>query len=152
MLTRSDWSHVDVVIPSGQHGVYASWEYGLLGASETGVRIRPPNYQQFLRRNRMTLETPRADAIIARLLTQLGKPFDYTALYRVFDPNWSNWSNNDKWYCAELVAWALSEEGYWSDRRKHDVLVDLNHIAPLDLILMLKGDFDPVEFATEFKS
>jgi len=153
LATRSEFSHVDMVVPPGLAGLDALTPkpYGLLGASDPGgVMIRPPNYHAFLKRKRLTLVTDKAEAIIRRWATQVGKPFDDQALQRTFDLNWGDeWRDPDKWYCAEGVDWALLEEGFF-DGRPFPVVVRLNHVTPEDIINQLAGEFDPAEFAKEY--
>lgn len=153
IATRSDFSHVDVVMNPGFPGLESLTPepYGLLGASDPGgVMIRRSNYQHFLHRRRLTLETDKADAIVQALASQIGKPFDNESLLRVFDPNWRDWRDNGKWYCAELVAWALEEANFW-DRRDWAMNINKAHITPEDILLLLAGEFDPAEFAKEVK-
>lgn len=147
-LTKSAFSHVDLVIPAGVQGAPAP--YGLLGASDPGgVIIRVPNYHDFLRRRRMKLYTIKAGEILNLAFTQLGKPFDHDALSRVFDFNWrEDWRDDGKWYCAELIAWILERVDLWYQRR-FPVKLDLVHVTPEDLIKYLAGEYDPDEFAKE---
>lgn len=150
LATRSEFSHVDLVVPPGidaLSGLVGAHPYGLLGASDPGgVAVRPPNYHQFRKMRRMTLITDAADAIFKRAASQLGKPFDQTALYRSFDRNWTDqWRDDEAWFCVELIAWVLVSEGFW-DHRRYPVDIGLSHITPEDLIKYLAGEYDPEEF------
>lgn len=155
LLTKSEFSHVDVVVPVGTPGLEALMPkdapYGLLGASDPGgVMIRRPDYQPFRLRRRMTLVTDKADAILDRVASQIGKPFDHDSLKRTFDLNWSDeWQDTSKWYCVELVVWALLTENFF-DNRSHPVVVSTSHLTPQDAILLLAGEFDPKEFANDY--
>jgi len=151
IATRSDFSHVDVVIPPGIAGLenLTPKPYGLLGAAEPGgVQIRPPDYQRFIHKRQLTLVTDKAGAIIKALATQIGKPFDHDALKRVFDPNFRDWEDNGKWYCAELVMWGLLEGDYFA-HRSYPVNISIGHVTPEDILGVLAGDYDPAQFVKD---
>lgn len=153
VATRSAFSHVDVVIQPGFPGIESliPKPYGLLGSSDPGgVTIRNPNYQEFLRRHRMTLVTDKADAIVELLKKELGKPFDNDALLRVFDPNWKDWKDDGKWFCVELLVYVLLKADFWS-HRPYPVHININHITPEDMLKYLAGEYDPAEFSREVK-
>jgi hypothetical protein len=140
-------SHIDLMLPDGN----------LLGASDQGpqspcvrgnpqgVAVRPDNYQTFGLRRRMIIKTDKADAIIASALSQLGKPFDNTALHdfllegtSIFqDGNSQNWRDTRSWFCAELIAFALEDAGYWNPK---ELAWPKNRISPTDLLLMFLFD------------
>jgi hypothetical protein len=158
VVTKSEFSHCDVVVTAeaarevGISGLMPFGQpYGLLGASDPGgVMIRGPSYHQFRLRRRMTLKTDKAADVLKRLVTQIGKPFDNEALVRTYDLNWGpEWRDPDKWYCIELVIWALLEEGFF-ETRPWPVAVRLNHITPEDGINLLAGEFDPSEFGRDY--
>lgn len=160
LATKSKFSHVDLVVP---RGAFAQFEpifeslmpdetpYGLLGASDPGgVIIRPPQYHVFLRRHRMTLVTDKAEAFFSACAAEIGKPFDNTALLRVFDPNWkgADWRDNGAWYCVELMMAKLLKVNFW-EHRKYPIDANLNNVTPEDMIKFLAGEFDPKEFEEE---
>jgi uncharacterized protein YycO len=49
---------------------------------------------------------------------QLGKPYDFKAVLRFLAWQRDSDSDNGKWFCFELVAWALQEAGFQIGRRK----------------------------------
>ena len=99
------WSHVDAVMPSG-------W---LLGARDDlitaggmnpvvpGVRLRPPNYEKWIRRQVVSLPcTPAQDATWMQFLErQIGKPYDSGAIWAFItgrrEPNAPGY-----WICSAL--------------------------------------------------
>jgi hypothetical protein len=150
LMSHSRFSHVDAIIKPGFPGIEAITPkpYGLLGASDNGVMIRVPNYHVFKERRRITLETDKADAIVDALVSQLGKPFDEEALHKAIDLNWRDWRDDGSWFCSELMMWALEEAGYFDDE-KYPPKVDKNRVTPADLLLVLRGRFDPEEYAQD---
>ncbi len=156
IATKSKFSHVDLLIPRGSFKPLDSLipegePYGLLGASDPGgVMIRPPMYHDFYRRHRMTLKSDKTEAFFNALADELGKPFDHTALLRVFDPNWKakDWMDNGAWYCVELLMAKLLKVNFWS-HRKYPLDVNLNNVTPEDLLKFLGGEYDPGEFEQE---
>lgn len=147
-LCHSPFSHVDFSLPGNE----------LLGASDNphapvlmgnprGVAIRPWNYQSFGIRRQMVIETNKADSIITMAKSQLGKPFDSTALHDFFSdsfPGMRDWRENGHWFCAELVIWAFEQAGYWH----HDLLWPKNRVSPTDIFLIFLTDQNWVNRAT----
>ena len=149
-LTRSLFSHCDVDVG-----------YGLLGASDSpaaiclkgnprGVAVRPYSYQLFGRRHQAVIKTPLAPYIIRKLESQLGKPFDQTAMYAAFLP-WLRTGvifDPSRWYCSELILWAfLGEHG--PDKQRffpYELVIERNIVVPEDLALILNPYFDVQRF------
>lgn len=91
--THSDFSHVDVVLPSGD----------LLGArSAGGVQIRKPDYTQFslIRRVVIPCSDDEGQAYYEFLRAQVGKPYDWKGVVG-FAVN-RDWRATDCWFCSEL--------------------------------------------------
>jgi hypothetical protein len=136
---RSDFSHVDAVLEDGN----------LLGASDSpkapfiegnpgGVAIRPPDYQPFAIRRMAHIYVPaRVEVRFYEILrSQLGEPFDNSAMHAVFSGrpnNGRNWKDESAWFCSELKAWAFEESGAF------DVLplISKDRVTPPDLLLMI---------------
>lgn len=147
-MCHSPFSHVDVIVPPGLPNLenLTPKPYGLLGASDPGgVMIRTPNYHEFKTRRRISIQTDKADIFIQKMASQIGKPFDDEALYRVIDLNQRDWRAKEKWFCSELVTWALEESGFFP----YNLAVTKNRITPADLLLLLNPYFDPVELERE---
>ena len=49
------------------------------------------------------------DAIIEAALSQVGKPYDYSALLGLTFHR--DWQEDDRWFCSELIAWAFAQAG-----------------------------------------
>lgn len=127
-----EWSHVDAIMSDGS----------LLGARNdvvdgipAGVRIRPSNYSNFAAYKRVHLEVTQAvaDAYQAFLSTQIGKPYDQSAILAfIFN---RDWREHDSWFCSELVAGALES----AQALPHKLAATANKITPGDLFLVLSA-------------
>lgn len=95
LLTFSKWSHVAVVF--GQDDT---------SAIEAAVpRVRFTTLDK-LRRTHTTVEVRELDitpAAVLWMVAQVGKPYDFWALFAVVMP-WRDWMEDDKWFCSELIA------------------------------------------------
>jgi hypothetical protein len=150
---RSDFSHVDVVLPDGTLlGASNSPKAPYLKGNPGGVAIRPPDYQPFAIRRVATLKaSPEVETNFRVVLqSQLGEPFDDTAMHAVFSarPNTGrDWRDADAWFCSELVAWALEASGFFP----WELVISKDRITPPDLILItnfaianVNTFFDPI--------
>jgi uncharacterized protein YycO len=99
-VTWSDWSHVAIV--DGDEVIEATWP---------AVRVAPLA-EVVAKHSRHTFaEIPCQDAaaVIAAVRSQVGKPYDLTALFGMLVRR--DWQEADAWFCSELVAWAFAEAG-----------------------------------------
>lgn len=99
--TWSEWSHVAIV-----DGDSVIESIALHGVVESGLHDRQ---HQDPRWKMVEIPCAHPGAVIAAARSQLGKPYDYTAivglgLHRV-------WKDADSWFCSELVAWAFAQAG-----------------------------------------
>lgn len=109
LVTWSRWSHVAVV-----HG-----DMVIEAAGGVGVTVTP--LDKFVARYTAvefaTIPCDSKENAYARLHQQVGKPYDFSALlgilFRV-----GRWSNPEKWFCSELVAYAT---GLWRKDRNNRV-------------------------------
>ncbi|WP_339079021.1 YiiX/YebB-like N1pC/P60 family cysteine hydrolase [Pseudomonas sp. TMP9] len=99
--TWSRWSHVSLV--AGGHVIEA--------VALEGVRQVSKDYaiQRASAFSLVDLPARNPQAIIDAARSQLGKPYDWTAvaglgLHR-------EWQEDDSWFCSELVAWAADQAG-----------------------------------------
>jgi hypothetical protein len=142
-LNHSPFSHVDFVLPDGN----------LLGASDQGplspfiignpqgVAIRPPGYQRFGIRRDLILDTPLADAVITRAVTQLGKPFDSSSLWDFLadtPPGERDWRNVSHWFCAEHAVWSCEQGGIFAPITL--LAWPKNRVSPTDLLMIFLQD------------
>lgn len=107
-----------------------------------GVALRPHDYQEWGTRRRMVLRTDKADAIIAVAMSQLGKPFDSSAVsFRSFIdtdsfPRAKDWRDPSAWFCAEFVVWAEECGDFWD----HPLIYPKQRISPIDLLMIHIAD------------
>ena len=104
-----------------------------------GVAIRPHDYQEFGYRRRMILKTPLAVAIYTSALSQLGKPFDNSALKDFLSsqfPGYRDWRDKGAWFCAELAVWAVESAGYYGEYLPWPK----NRVSPTDQLLIHVND------------
>ena len=98
--TWSMWSHVALVA-----GPCA------IEAVTTGVRKVPVLDAMDRAKRAAVVELPCRDprAVIAAAESQLGKPYDFTAIVGLGLHR--DWQEDDRWFCSELVAWAFEKAG-----------------------------------------
>lgn len=117
-LTKSEYSHVDVVTLDG----YLGAQYPV------GVRIRPFNYAKPSKictvGIRVTLEE--YNRVMEFLYKQVGKPYDTTALLGILADQ-RDWQEEDSWFCSELIAAAFQQVG------RPLVRDDVSRVTPADL-------------------
>lgn len=70
-----------------------------------------------------------ADTVIAAAASQIGKPYDYTAVIGLGLHR--EWRDDDSWFCSELVAWAFVQAG--SPLFRSD---SLHRVTPQDLWML----------------
>lgn len=135
---RSPFSHVDAVLEDGNLlGASDSPKAPFIEGNPSGVAIRPPDYQPFAIRRMAHIYVPaRVEVRFYEILrSQLGEPFDNSAMHAVFSSPTEadrNWKDESQWFCAELKAWGLEEAGAF------DVLplISKKWVTPPDLLLM----------------
>ena len=151
-LCHSEFSHVDIVVPGeGLLGVSGSdRDIGDIG----GVQIRRPGMWPYLHPPKVArLQTNKADALIRRAKTQIGKPFDNGALYNFLDDMGHapkrNWRDHGAWFCSEFVTWVLEGDKGLTDVElvvgglesggffPYSLISAKNRITPADLLLLL---------------
>lgn len=99
-VTWSKWSHVAIV--DGDHVIEAVWPH---------VRRRPlPELlAEHSRHAVVDLPCRSSAAAIAAARSQIGKPYDLTALFGLLMHR--DWQEADRWFCSELVAWTFDQAG-----------------------------------------
>jgi uncharacterized protein YycO len=117
--TWGKWSHIDVATPGG-------WIGALFRG---GVQVRPLNtvgVDQLM----CTVEVTDAQgaAIIAFLVAQIGKPYDWRSLLGFLVRR--DWREPDSWFCSELVVAAFEAGGVKLLRTD-----DVERISPSTLAL-----------------
>ena len=99
--TWSDWSHVAII--DGDEVIEAT--------APAGVRRFPVVQAINHAKRAAVVELPCRDprAVIAAAESQLGKPYDFTAIVGLGLHR--DWQEDDRWFCSELVAWAFEKAG-----------------------------------------
>lgn len=98
ITTWSQWSHVaiidgDEVIEAAPSGVRRC-SISTLYAENDVVEV-------------VNFRCANPEAIINAANSQVGKPYDFTAVIGIYFHR--DWQSRDRWYCAELVAWAFEQ-------------------------------------------
>jgi uncharacterized protein YycO len=103
-FSAGHFSHVDAILPNGSLLGSRSDQIGLI---PPGVQIRPPYYEKWKERVVMVLPQSSGydEAFIAFLHSQLGKPYDKTAIWGFVAGR--DWREDDSWFCSELLSAAL---------------------------------------------
>ena len=119
----SAWSHCAIV--DGQTVIEASARHG--------VRERPlaDLLAESSRVELVTIQTSRAEAVLAAARTQIGKPYDWPGVLGIGFRR--RWQDSDSWFCSELVAWAFHTAGCPLFR------LDAWRVTPRDLYAPLFG-------------
>lgn len=99
-FTWSSWSHVALVagpcvIEAVTSGVRKVSVLDAMGRAKRAAVVELP------------CREPRA--VIAAAESQLGKPYDFTAIVGLGLRR--DWQEDDRWFCSELVAWAFQKAG-----------------------------------------
>lgn len=99
-ITWSDWSHVALI--DGEDAIEATWP---------AVRVAPLSEIIAKHSAYCIVDMPCQDpsAVLAAARSQLGKPYDLTALFGLLVRR--DWQEPDRWFCSELVAWAFAQGG-----------------------------------------
>lgn len=106
------YSHFDFVLPNGR----------LLGALMLEGVVIHDAAPDYLRRDRFEL-IGAPDTVYDAALSQLGKPYDYTAIFGIGMHR--DWDTDDAWHCCELGMWACYQAGYIPLNTMH-----LNRVLP----------------------
>lgn len=120
------FSHVECVLP----------DHRIIGAYDTkGVAIQQPDYDHgssILDQNFCVVKCSAVQAQLFHdfLFSQLGKPYDYTAVAAFVADR--NWSENDSWFCSELICAALVHAQILPA-----MPISVSKITPRDLYLIL---------------
>ena len=124
-FTNSDYNHVDV-------SFYEGHLRKTISANSKGVKeythLKQHQGMYFL----FSLHPEVESAIINNLKSQLGKKYDWLAIFSFFFRR--NWERQNKWFCSELVLWAFNRAGYQILHTKF-----LHKITPRDISLSTRA-------------
>lgn len=122
LLTWSTWSHVALI--DGDQVIEAVWP-----------RVREISLDEFKSLHSATeivsLLCYDEKAIIAAARSQIGKPYDWTAVIGIGLHR--DWQEDDSWFCSELVAWAFAKARnalFRTDRMRRVTPENLWMLAP----------------------
>ena len=116
-VTWSPWSHV--VIVDGDEAIEAVWP---------AVRVVPVTKVLASHGRYAFADLPCTDpaAVIAAARSQVGKPYDLSALFGLLAHR--DWQEEDRWFCSELVAWAFDQGGSPLFRREANHRITPQHL------------------------
>ncbi len=103
--TRGPYSHAALLLDDGS--VIEAWRRGVCRARPFAHHL--PGTQIDVFAFRRPLADAEAGKIIDAALGQLGKPYDWTNIFRSLSRRSTVW--NEAWFCSELVAWACAGAG-----------------------------------------
>lgn len=101
LLTWSRWSHVSLIC-----GDYVIEAHALHGVVKTPLSEALREADEYLIEQ---IPCSRPDAVIAAAGRQVGKRYDWLALFGFLFRR--DWQAIDKWFCSELVAWSFQAAG-----------------------------------------
>lgn len=131
----SEFSHVDIVLHDVSNGWWLGDDGWLLGARshpdtapKAGVWVRNPCYAPFAKTQKFSVEVTDEQhlAFWNFIAAQVTKPYDMTAITQFVTHGERDWTEDDSWFCSELVAAGFKAAGVpffnWDVR--------VNHIMP----------------------
>ena len=146
-LSHSPFSHVDIVLPGeGLLGVSGPDKYVVNGKpfnDPGGVLLRPFDPWPYLTPPKVArLQTTSAivDAVIAAGRSQLGKPFDNSALWGFLEDTARDapktgaardWRDQASWFCSEWAIWSAETGKLFP----YPLAVVENRVTPADTLL-----------------
>lgn len=100
-FTWSRWSHVALI--DGYGAIEATPPDGVVVNDTEVVLMRSSEFEL------VELPCSNPEAVRAAAASQVGKPYDYTALMGLALRR--DWQEEDAWFCSELIAWAFEQAG-----------------------------------------
>ena len=150
-LTHSRFSHCDFIIPGeGLLGVSGPGDYlsltGVKHHDAGGVLLRPFDAWPYLEPPKIA-RIQATEAIVRSIIevarSQIGKPFDNSALWAFLDDQAHqqkrNWRDSGQWFCSELITFA-EEQGHLFS---YPLVVTKDRVTPGDNLLMINPFMAP---------
>ena len=109
-------SHMDIQMPNGDWlGARDGWYEPAQGPCiPPGVQIRPRKYYEPVKR-RIVLQKAVEDSVGRKFYDlackQIGKPYDWRAIWNFAIPGVRDWRDPSEWFCSELGIWLGEETG-----------------------------------------
>lgn len=120
-LTFSKWSHVAVCI-NDTEVIEAVWPK----VRQTTIHHVIDTHKEY---KFAFIHVPHEEKAITFLKNQLGKRYDWRALFGILTPN-RDWSREDEWDCAELAASSINRGS------AYDLFKDAARVTPQMLYLL----------------
>lgn len=114
--TWSKWSHCGVIV--NNEVIEATMKGGVVKSTLSSFKERYPSHT--------IIEIPHKGDYQKRLMEQLGKPYDWGAIFSFIFRG--NWDNDEKWFCFELAAYA---SGMYNSNY-------INRVTAPDLLMLSK--------------
>ena len=115
--TWSKYSHCDVFTEDGS----------IIGAVPfKGVIEYDPTERLTDRHEVRIVNNVDAVQVVSALRSQVGRAYDWSGVISI--PIHRDWHSRDKWFCSELIAWAVERTGIQIIRKQS------NRITPQDLL------------------
>ncbi len=136
-IVTTQWNPIDIAIRLkcggwASHAEFVFEDGSTFGAKMDGVKHRATSESKaYTRIERFT--APYIEQAYNWALTQLGKPYDFTAIAGIALNR--NWREDDSWFCSELVAAAFEQTP--GPLLNDDDGIEINWISPRDLLLSL---------------
>lgn len=121
-VTWSDWSHVALLLDDDSV-VEATWP---------AVQRVPLEEILAKHTHHAIVEFPGDNQVVNAALSQIGKPYDLTALFGILSHR--DWQEQDKWFCSELIAWAFDKGGFPLFRKEA-----MHRVTPQHLWMLASG-------------
>ena len=122
--TRCQYSHIGFVNTTPENTIYLSSHL------QGGVKIRTPQEEHMS--DHLYVTAPKIEQAYEWALTQVGKPYDYTAIFGLALDR--NWRKTDSWFCSELVSAAFEYAG----STLLNPLIEVWRVTPRDILLSNK--------------
>lgn len=119
IATWSKYSHVDFILSNDipdllRHNIYrypGFYKFPIVLGAVVGKGVSLREMSQVLESSTQyaIAKVDVSDKAIDYAISQLGKKYDYSAILGF--PTRSDIENQNKWFCSELVAWAIERSG-----------------------------------------
>lgn len=120
-VTWSKWSHVALLLDDGT-AIEAVWPKVRRVPAEEIIK----NHSSYAIVDFQGFDDQK---IIDAAMSQLGKPYDITALFGLLAHR--DWQETDSWFCSELLSWSFAKGGKPLFREE-----DIHRITPQNLWML----------------
>lgn len=103
LFTFSKWNHSAIYFDDMGIVVDSTLKHGVRSINYESFITLYPNFDAY------TIEVPDLEASKEFAFAQVGKPYDWTAIFGLVFRN--SWEEEDSWYCAELAEATIKAGG-----------------------------------------